>query len=417
MRIGIRAPRRKTNFGGVATYEQEMFEGILLSAKKFRHRLVIFGWTPQPPDLPCPEQIEWVQMRFVAVRHLAASCRRAVNLMFNRVLHLPSPFRSEHWIDSYLFQHRVDFFLNIIPEIIPTDVPFMTFVFDVLHRVHPYFPEGLQRGLWVRREDRLRQMTGRAAIIGVGTEVGKKEVLRFFPVADDSLHVLPFPTPNFALERAAEKPAANPAQARYGEYVFFPAGFHAHKNHATLLHALALLRDRHGLKLNLVLSGKDWGNLAYVQELIQRLDLGAQVHIAGFVSRAELHDLYQGALALVFPSLLGPDNIPPLEAFGLGCPAIVANIPGAAEQTDGAALLFPPTDEAALAAAILKVRDDPAFAATLVARGRIRAEKYTSARLGEMTLEILTAFEAKRRCWGLTQQYPNRFNWARLIGG
>jgi glycosyltransferase involved in cell wall biosynthesis len=35
----------------------------------------------------------------------------------------------------------------------------------------------------------------------------------------------------------------------------------------------------------------------------------------GFVSHEELSALYKNAVALVFPSFFGPDNLPPLEAF------------------------------------------------------------------------------------------------------
>ena len=41
-------------------------------------------------------------------------------------------------------------------------------------------------------------------------------------------------------------------------YLFYPAQFWPHKNHATLLAALALLRDR-GVKKRLVLCGSDRG--------------------------------------------------------------------------------------------------------------------------------------------------------------
>lgn len=419
MRIGLHGPKREARFGGAATFEGEFFEGLLTGARKHGHTLVVFSKHPRPDGLPNSDCIEWVRVRRVAGRNLAASARRIVNGAFTNLLRLPCPFRNEHWIDAYLHQYEVEFFLNLIPETIPTEVPYMTFIWDLMHRVHPYFPECSHQGTWSRREALFAQMIRRAAILGVGTEIGKREVMDFFHVPEHRLHVMPYPTPRFALEGGVCQDSAQPSLASKfgGEYVFYPASFYPHKDHVTLLHALAILRDRHGAKLHLALSGSDGGNLAHVKEMVRQLGLERQVHFEGFVSRQELVRLYQGAVALVFPSVAGPDNIPPLEAFGLGCPAIVAEILGAREQTQGAALLFPPGDEQALAEAILKVRNDGEFRKNLIAQGKIRARKFTTQDLGLRTLEILREFQKIRRCWAPKGRYSRGFNVARLFGG
>jgi len=416
MRIGLQAPRKKG--GGAETFEQELFEGLLAAVHEHPHTLVIFSKHPRPADLANGDQIKWIRVGSVGWRNLAANAKRLINWGLNHLFHLPSPFRNEHWIDAYLHDQQIEFFLNLVPETTPTEVPYMVFIWDLMHRILPFFPECSQRGAWVRREARLGQMIRRAAIVGVGTETGKQEVMRFYQVPENRIQVLPFPTPRFALEAGS---SLTPAQTSIagkigGEYVFFPANFHAHKNHATLLHAIAILRDRHGVILQAALSGEDWGNLAHVKEMIGRLGLGRQVHFMGFVSREQLIGLYRGALALVFPSLLGPDNIPPLEAFGLGCPAIVADIPGAEEQMHGAALLFPPTDESALAEAILKVHKDREFRESLIVQGRMRARQFSSQDVGQATLRIIGEFEGIRRCWASGDHYPSRYNVARLFG-
>ena len=419
MRIGLLGPRRNTSFGGSATFEQELFEGLVAAVREQIHTLVVFSQFPRPVGLPNYDRIEWVRVGSIVWGNLAANVRRLINSCFNNLFHLPSPFRNEHWIDAYLHDSGVELFLNLIPETIPTEVPYMMFIWDLMHRTLPFFPECSQRGAWVRREARFGRMIQRAAILGVGTETGKQEAMRFYQVPESRIHVLPFPTPRFALEVGLGlTPAQTLIAATIGdEYVFYPANFHAHKNHVTLLHAIAILRDHHGVLLHAAFSGRDWGNLAHVKELVRRLGLERQIHFMGFVSREELVGLYRSALALVFPSLLGPDNIPPLEAFGLGCPAIVADIPGASEQMQGAALLFTPTDEHALAEAILMVRRDHEFRDNLIARGKVRARQFNSRDLGVATLGLIGEFEAIRRCWPSGKHYPSRYNVAGLFGG
>ena len=145
--------------------------------------------------------------------------------------------------------------------------------------------------------------------------------------------------------------------------------------------------------------GSDKGNRAHVEQTAKHLGLAEQVSFPGFVSSNELVELYQNALALVFPTFFGPDNLPPLEAFGLGCPVIASNVSGAVEQLGDAALLFDPDDEVALAQAILELRGDAELRATLIARGRLRAEERSIAYYLQRMLGLFDAFEKKRRCW------------------
>ena len=418
MRIGVQAPRRKECFGGAATFEQELFKGLVAGVREYGHTLVVYSLFARPDDLSNGDCIEWVRVRWVGLQNVLANVRRIINWRFTHILELPTPFRREHWIDKYLSDSHVEFFLNLIPATIPSEVPYMVFVWDTMHRGLPFFPECSQRGAWSRREQHFKLLIGRASVVAVGTTTGKDDLARLYQTPVERVCIIPYPTPSFALTGTSTSQfAKSEIASRIGEeYVLYPAGFHAHKNHVTALLALALLRDRHGVNMHMVLTGADWGNLSHVKDVVSRLALDRQVHFCGFVSRTELVELYRGALALVFPSLLGPDNIPPLEAFGLGCPAIVGNVPGAAEQMDGAALLFPPTDEEALVEAILKVRGNPELRGQLITLGRLRAAKYTSRSAGLETLRVIAQFEKIRRCWSSKSSYPGHFNVLRLLG-
>jgi glycosyltransferase involved in cell wall biosynthesis len=185
-----------------------------------------------------------------------------------------------------------------------------------------------------------------------------------------------------------------------GDFLLDPAQFWPHKNHVNLLRALDVLRQRDGLKLNLVLTGSDKGNQHYVRDKVREWELSDQVFDLGFVAREELNALYRGALALIFPSFFGPDNIPPLEAFALGCPVLASRIAGAEEQLRSAAMLFDPTDPTDIADKVLAVRSDPAL------RNRLREEglKIAQIRSPEGYIaqidEIMNDFAAIRQCWG-----------------
>lgn len=78
-----------------------------------------------------------------------------------------------------------------------------------------------------------------------------------------------------------------------------------------------------------------------------------QVHIFGFVPDADfMHCIEKPSvlsLLMVFANFFGPDNIPPLEAFAIGCSVIAARVPGSEDQLENATLLFDPADPADIA--------------------------------------------------------------------
>jgi glycosyltransferase involved in cell wall biosynthesis len=56
---------------------------------------------------------------------------------------------------------------------------------------------------------------------------------------------------------------------------------------------------------------------------------------------------------MIYPSLFGPDNLPPLEAISFKCPLAVADQPGSREQLLDGVPFFDPTDETEISKAIL----------------------------------------------------------------
>jgi len=289
----------------------------------------------------------------------------------------------------------------------PLPIPFIATVWDLEHRKQPYFPEVSVTGwTWAQREQTYRAVLPRASFIVTGTQVGKNEIVHYYGVNPDNVKVVPFPVARKELREASLDVRVLREKYRIkGDFLLYPAQFWPHKNHVNLLRALDVLRQRDGLKLNLVLTGSDKGNQHYVRDKVREWELSDQVFDLGFVSREELNALYRGALALIFPSFFGPDNIPPLEAFALGCPVLASCIAGAEEQLRSAALLFNPTDPADIADKVLAVRSDPALRKQLAEEGAEIAQLRSPERYIAQIDEILNDFAAIRQCWGHNYQH------------
>ena len=73
------------------------------------------------------------------------------------------------------------------------------------------------------------------------------------------------------------------------------------------------------------MTGSDKGNLDYVRKVANELGILDRIEFRGFVSSSELAELMMDAHCLVFPSQLGPSNMPPLEAASLGTPVLISN--------------------------------------------------------------------------------------------
>jgi glycosyltransferase involved in cell wall biosynthesis len=294
--------------------------------------------------------------------------------------------------------HDVQFVVHLGPWAFSFDVPFLTFVWDLEHRCQPYFPELSANGQWEERHHRYKSTLPRATVVVTGTQIGKRQIERFYGVSPDRIAIIPHPTPSDALILGAKLPVGTRPN-RSEPVLLYPAQFWPHKNHVGLLRALRLLKDVHGLRPRLLLTGSDKGNRMHVERIAAELGVWEQVSILGFVPRDRLLQLYTEASALVYPSAFGPENLPPLEAFALGCPVAASRIPGSEEQLGDAAVFFEPHDHRGMADALRAVLIDSSLRAALIERGRSRAKRWTRTDVADAILGYLDGFEVVRSLW------------------
>lgn len=235
-------------------------------------------------------------------------------------------------------------------------LPFIITIFDGCHRDAPEFPEVRTFGEFERREILFRLASTKAVAVIVNAPDLIDDLCRRYAMERDRAICIPF-SPSTYVSRSAPDAAADAAVlAKYRlepDYLFYPAQFWSHKNHITLLAALALLRER-GITERLVLCGSNRSGRDKIDLAIRTYGLSDQISIIGFVESAELGALYRGASALVMPTYFGPTNLPPLEAWAVGTPVIYPEAFKA--QAGDAAILFDYDDPRSLADAIISLR-------------------------------------------------------------
>ena len=109
----------------------------------------------------------------------------------------------------------------------------------------------------------------------------------------------------------------------------------------------------------------------------------------GYVSNEEMASLYKNAVAMVFASLIGPTNIPPVEAMIMGCPLVCSNAYGMPEQVGDGALLMDPKDPSDMAEKIELVWRDVQIRKTLINFGLQKIKEYSQAEFNKKLENIV----------------------------
>ena len=405
MKIGIFLGFYTLESGGGMTFETEIVRSLIDYGADSQHTFVVYSWNKDVPrEMQSDRHLQFVSL--FSLKHSPLSIHNSFHqwlspLKIGRVIHFFKKNDKRRVLNTSFGIKDVDLMWHLTPfRCLTMEIPYITTVWDIQHRLQPYFPEVSAEGRWNNRERFYDTMLRRATFVVTGTEVAKHEIRQFYQVSADRIKVLPLPTPHFVFTPSSTSQKAIIDKYHLPpNYLFYPAQFWSHKNHISLLLAVKWLRDTYNLVFPVVFVGSDQGNLSYIQQVVSQLELSSQIYFLGFIPQQDLMALYRYAFALTFVSLFGPDNLPPLEAFALGCPVIASDVPGAQEQLGDAAFLVEPCSEQSIGLAIKHLYDTPSFRQTLVERGLRRASAWTGEHYMQRMFSLFDEFAAIRRCW------------------
>lgn len=319
---------------------------------------------------------------------------RALNMGWHKS-HLPISVwrKSAARLDSNiraLMSHHADLWIcpNHDRYAFRAPVPTLGTVHDLMHRYEPSFPEVAQDGEYERREFHFSETCRWAKGVLVDSEVGKQQLRDSYGIAESRVFVLPYIAPRYMREPATPDAEFDARYELPKKFFFYPAQAYRHKNHRALVKAIALMQEAHP-DVQLVLVGAAERNgYADLRALIEAKHLNEHVKFLGYVPDADMPVFYKRARALVMPTFFGPTNIPPLEAFEVGCPVATSRIYGVPEQLGDAALLFDPHSIEEIHDCLLRLWMDDSLCADLAERGREHARRWGpeqfAARFGEI---------------------------------
>jgi len=204
----------------------------------------------------------------------------------------------------------------------------------------------------------------RTAVPVVSSDFMASELRHFYPEAVHDVRRVNLPPLGGSEPMATEQcDRIVSALGICSQYMLCPTHMCSHKNVGPLIVAQARLKAQ-GRDLTLVLTGSGTDALTgHATEIGVRLDrAGGDVIGLGYVSNEQINALVQRAAVVVNPSLYEAGNGPGMDAFGLGTPVAMSNIPAFTEHIDRqgmSAKIFDPRSPDDIAEKIAAILDNP----------------------------------------------------------
>lgn len=249
----------------------------------------------------------------------------------------------QNYLERQIKENNIDIIFYPKPGVYIKNYPYVVTNWDIGHRTLSPLPEVAMDGIFESRESYYLNEVRKAMLVIAESEQGKKELIDYYGIPEVRIKVLPMfagSIVNLGLSESEMDQIFNDTGIDSPFFVY-PAQFWPHKNHYNLIRAFVSV-TRKFPKFKLVLTGSDKGNLDYIMGVINEYDLTGHVLYLGFISNKMLYTLYKKATALVMPTLLGPTNMPLLEAMALGCPVICSDLPGHRELMGNDCFYFDP---------------------------------------------------------------------------
>jgi len=244
--------------------------------------------------------------------------RTGQEVVAERILEAFTPFRARAIEESFTTT-RADAALFPQQSIFPkrVSIPSVLTAVDIQHLHHPEhlgrFDRAFRRRIYsdsLARAQRIISISG----------CTRKALVEKAAVPDEKIVVVPFGWSPPDIPSAADLPGLTPP------YLFYPAATYPHKNHERLLRTYAELRRRGDVAARLVFSGQKTALWKRIESLVRTLGLERDVAHLGFVPFETVQRVYQGAEAVLFPTLYEGFGLPVLEGVGFGKRVITSRL-------------------------------------------------------------------------------------------
>ncbi len=295
-------------------------------------------------------------VELVKIKSIDAKKAFLKSMILRRNYFLPSEIKNTNLDGLYPF--------NDFP--VPTDIgtKLVSWYPDLQHKFYPEYFEKFK--LW-QREVRLKKLLKNGQHLVFSSKDVASHFDRFYATRSIKDTVLPFTS----LTDDTEFVDRDTVMKKYGlKKPFFMVSnqFYKHKDHKTLLNAIAILKAK-GIEVLVAMTGKmeDYRDPTYIDELkevIVKHNISENVNLLGVIPRNEQLSLMRYSMAVIQPSLFEGWSTVVEDVKSIGGAIIASDIEIHKEQLGDQGVFFSSRNSQDLAEKMLSVSENPKNATT-----------------------------------------------------
>lgn len=245
----------------------------------------------------------------------------------------------------------------LVPPLLEMHAPYIVTIHDVQELRFPEYFSPAQRAI---RAMHNWKVLDQARKVIVSYDHVKEDLLKYFRLTPEKIHVCPISYRSISLEQPAPAVALaySDKYSAWRPFLLYPAQTWPHKNHARLLQALQRVRHQYGMELRLICTGHANDYQKEIVSQAEVLGLRDAVFFTGVVAEDELAWLYQHTALVVIPTEYEAGSFPLLEAMMQGAPVICSDVTSLPETIVDQRFMFSPYDTEVLSVLIFRMLTD-----------------------------------------------------------
>jgi glycosyltransferase involved in cell wall biosynthesis len=322
-RVAFFMPAKPSDWLGGLSYLRNLLTAICSNERRRIEPVLLAHPEVDKNSLNGFPELEVIYTSLVAHRHPLRLSSRLLCSMMGRDLTL----------EALLKKHRVDALSHSTVIGMRSKVASLGWIPDFQHLRMPQYFTHEELGLRNRQFRRL--IEGSRRII-LSSHDAKRDLARFAPDALGRTEVLHFVSCPGSVSSALPREQLLKRHGVDRPYFHLPNQFWTHKNHAVVIDALSILKQR-GVNVLVLATGKtaDHRDPQHFEQLMARarhLGVDQSFRALGVVSLSELQSLMLNAIALINPSNFEGWSTTVEESKSLGLPIVLSDISVHVEQ-------------------------------------------------------------------------------------
>jgi len=285
------------------------------------------------------------------------------------------------------------------------DIKFIINIGDINHRENIEFPEVVNSSEFQRKDDIFKKSLPKALAIITNASIIKKRICFFYGILEERIFLVNLhpsnSVKNFKYIDKTKQKEVREIFKLPKNYIFYPAMYLPHKNHKNLVDALKILKSNFKIDLKMVFCGSD-NDVNYLKNLkkyVSKNNLDNSIIFLNFVDDDQLPYLYLDALLLAMPTLMGPANIPPWEAFKMEVPVVYSELEGIKEVFGDATFYIDPLKPESIANGIKEIFENAELRNNLIIKGKKRLSQIDYRTEFEQFFKIIKKYRKLKQVW------------------